>query len=97
MSIVTQFSGTRRKIWIAAGLVMALQSAALIWMIVDRVMLLKSGREMVVEVVPVDPRDIFRGEYVVLGYTFTGTGTGDTALPEGTKRGDRVYSVLRRY
>ena len=85
---------SRRNLWIAVGLVIALQSAALIWMIVDRVMLLRSGKEVTVEVVPVDPRDIFRGEYVVLGYSFTGT--GDTVMPAGTKRGDRVYSVLRR-
>ncbi len=85
---------TRRNIWLAAGLVAALQSAALIWMVAGRVALLKSGREMTVEVVPVDPRDIFRGEYVILGYTFSGT--GDTVLPADTKRGDRVYATLKQ-
>ena len=85
---------TRRNIWLAVGLVAALQSAALIWMVAGRVALLKSGREMTVEVVPVDPRDIFRGEYVILGYTFSGT--GDTTLPADTKRGDRVYATLKQ-
>ncbi len=83
-----------RNGWIAVGLVAALQSAALVWMIAGRISLLKSGREMIVEVIPVDPRDLFRGEYVILGYTFSGT--GDTTLPAGTKRGDRVYTTLKQ-
>ena len=83
----------RRKSWIAAGLVAAVQSAALLWMAGDRIALLKSGREMLVEVIPFDPRDLFRGDYVNLGYTFSGT--GDTALPAGTKRGDRVFATLK--
>ena len=93
MSDTTLNLSWRSNIWTAVALVAALQSAALIWMIAGRVSLLKSGREMTVEVIPVDPRDLFRGEYVILGYTFTGT--GDTTLPTGTKRGDRVYATLK--
>jgi uncharacterized membrane-anchored protein len=37
-------------------------------MVVDRVRLLSTGREIVLPIVPVDPRDLFRGEYVRLGY-----------------------------
>ena len=37
-------------------------------MVVDRTLLLKNGREIVLPIVPVDPRDLFRGEYVRLGY-----------------------------
>lgn len=83
----------RRAGWIAAGIVAAVQSAALLWMAGDRIALLKSGREMLVEVIPVDPRDLFRGDYVILGYNFSGT--GDMALPAGTKRGDRVFATLK--
>ncbi|MEQ1577252.1 MAG: GDYXXLXY domain-containing protein [Hyphomicrobium sp.] len=83
----------RNKIWMAVALVAGMQLAALVWMIAGRISLLKSGREMTVEVVPVDPRDLFRGEYVILGYTFSGT--GDTSLPDATKRGDRLYATLK--
>lgn len=93
MSDTTLSLGWRSNIWTAVALVAALQSAALIWMVAGRISLLKSGREMTVEVVPVDPRDLFRGEYVILGYTFSGT--GDTTLPSGTKRGDRLYATLK--
>lgn len=82
-----------RNVWIAVALVAVVQSAALAWMVAGRVALLKQGREMTVEVIPFDPRDLFRGEYVVLGYSFSGT--GDTTLPAGTKRGDRLYATLK--
>ena len=39
-----------------------LQAGLLAWMLADRVMLLKNGREIRLQVVPVDPRDLFRGD-----------------------------------
>jgi uncharacterized membrane-anchored protein len=45
-----------------------LQAALLAWMIVDRALLLKNGKEVRLAVVPVDPRDLLRGDYVILSY-----------------------------
>ena len=45
-----------------------LQTGALAVMVVERWWLIKSGREITLPIVPVDPRDLFRGEYVELGY-----------------------------
>jgi uncharacterized membrane-anchored protein len=45
-----------------------LQTALLAWMIVDRALLLKNGKEVRLAVVPVDPRDFFRGDFVILSY-----------------------------
>lgn len=70
-----------------------LQSLVLAWMVFDRVSLLTNGREIKAAVVPVDPRDIFRGDYVTLGYGFS-TGA-EMALPEGTRQGDTIYAVLK--
>ncbi len=79
---------------LVAGLIVALaQTAVLGWLVWDRVSLLGHGREITVEVVPVDPRDLFRGDYVVLGYSFTRT--GDITLPPGIKRGDPVFVTLK--
>lgn len=78
--------------WLAVGLVALLQTAALATMVSGRVALLASGREIVAEVIPVDPRDLFRGDYVVLGYTF---GRADVSVSDGLRRGDRVYVTLR--
>lgn len=53
-----------------AGVVLAgvLLTLVLGWMVVDRMRLLSSGREIEVAVRPVDPRDLFKGDYVALGY-----------------------------
>lgn len=74
-------------------IVAALQSLVLGWIVWDRVGLLANGREIKAAVVPVDPRDLFRGDYVTLGYGFN-TGT-EVALPEGIRQGDRVYALLK--
>jgi uncharacterized membrane-anchored protein len=60
--------------WLKNRIVLALviiglaQTAVLAGMVADRVRLLKTGREITLPIVPVDPRDLFRGEYVRLGY-----------------------------
>jgi uncharacterized membrane-anchored protein len=38
------------------------------WMVVDRVRLLASGREIMLPIRPVDPRDLFKGDYARLGF-----------------------------
>ncbi len=50
---------------IAVALVL---SGALVWMIVDRARLLRTGREIVLKTEPMDPRDVFRGHYAQLNY-----------------------------
>ena len=40
-------------------------------MIVQSTWTLVTGETILLRVVPVDPRDIFRGDYVILGYDFT--------------------------
>lgn len=54
--------------WLALAAVAAVQSGVLAYMVYDRVSLLKSGREITIDVVPVDPRSLFRGDYVILNY-----------------------------
>jgi uncharacterized membrane-anchored protein len=44
------------------------QIALLAVMIVDRVQILREGTEVTLQSRPVDPRDLLRGDYVVLGY-----------------------------
>jgi uncharacterized membrane-anchored protein len=57
-----------RKILLSLAIVALAQTGVLGAMVVDRVRLLSSGREITLPIVPVDPRDLFRGEYVRLGY-----------------------------
>lgn len=49
-------------------IVIALQTVALGYMIADRQAMLSSSRVVTLKVAPVDPRDIFRGDYVILSY-----------------------------
>jgi uncharacterized membrane-anchored protein len=58
----------RKWMWPLLAGVALVQSAALFDMVYERHRLLKSGHELTLSVRPVDPRDIFRGDYVALGY-----------------------------
>jgi uncharacterized membrane-anchored protein len=63
--------------WLLAGVaVAAVQTAAIGWMVWGRIQLLKTGREIVLPVVPVDPRSLFRGDYVILSYEAQRVPTG---------------------
>ena len=57
-----------RNLLLALAIVALAHTGVLAAMVVDRVHLLTSGREITLPIVPVDPRDLFRGEYVRLGY-----------------------------
>ncbi len=65
---------------LALALLALLHTAVLAWMVVDRTILIKTGKEIVLPIQPVDPRDLFRGEYVRLGY---GVGQVPMRLIEG--------------
>ncbi|AAL52251.1 GDYXXLXY domain-containing protein [Brucella melitensis] len=60
---------TNRK-WLYAGAVLAalLQTGILYAGIEKRAAILRSGQDIVFQTEPVDPRDLMRGDYVVLGY-----------------------------
>ena len=84
----------RRNLWLGIAGVAAVQAAVLGWMIWDRAHLLATGREVVLEVVPVDPRSLFRGDYVILGYDMSRIDT-----PSGMsrpKRGEDIYVTLQK-
>ena len=52
----------------ALAAVAALQLGALGYMVADRVRLVKTGREIILPIIPVDPRDLFKGDYVQLRF-----------------------------
>lgn len=78
--------------WIAVAVVALVQTAVLANMVYGRVALLRDGREIVTEVIPVDPRDLFRGDYVILGYAFS---RSQVPVPESISQGDAIYVTLR--
>lgn len=74
--------------------VVALQTAALGYMIFDRQMMLNASQIVTLKTVPVDPQDIFRGDYVVLTYEIS---TADITTLDGDDKfdyGDVVFVTV---
>lgn len=61
-------------------------------MVLPRAALLRTGQEVRLEIAPVDPRDLFRGDYVVLAYRI---GTVEVPPNLAFTRGQQVFVTLR--
>lgn len=86
----------RKLPWWSFAAAFLLQAALLCWMVADRAILLASGTEVRLAVVPIDPRDLLRGDYVVLAYDISQI---DPATLEGDKDfayGEPIYVSLRQ-
>lgn len=57
-----------QRTWIAVITIAAAQTAVLLYMLWERTQLIASGREIALDIVPVDPRSLMRGDYVILNY-----------------------------
>ena len=77
-------------------IVVALQSAALAYMIVDRQAMLNAGRVVTLKVAPIDPRDIFRGDYVILSYDISRLEPAKLQGDDKFEYGQTVYVTLVR-
>jgi uncharacterized membrane-anchored protein len=80
----------------AFGLVLAfvLQAGLLGWIVMDRAMLLQHGKEVRLAVIPVDPHDLFRGDYVVLNYDISLIRSDAIAGDDAFNEGDAIYVSL---
>ena len=65
----------------------------LLALVEQRARILRGGTEIRLRTVPVDPRDLFRGDYVILAYPIS---TVEAAGQPGFQRGERVYVSLGR-
>jgi uncharacterized membrane-anchored protein len=48
--------------------IIILQCGALLWLVESRATILREGQSVLLRTAPVDPRDLMRGDYVVLNY-----------------------------
>ncbi|MDK1492277.1 GDYXXLXY domain-containing protein [Sinorhizobium sp. 7-81] len=73
---------------VAALAVAALQTAVLGYMIESRASILRNGKDVLLRSAPVDPRDLLRGDYVILTYDISRISPDIVAggLPEETTR-----------
>jgi uncharacterized membrane-anchored protein len=65
-------------------------------MVVDRMLLLRNGREIVLPIRPVDPRDLFKGDFARLGYDISRLDAGLASDLSGERREQTVYVTLER-
>jgi uncharacterized membrane-anchored protein len=87
-------SPARRNMWIGIAAVALAQAAVLGWMIWQRAHLLSTGHEIVLEVIPIDPRSLFRGDYVALGYDISRVPVTESRPP--IRRGSVIYVTLQK-
>ncbi len=63
-------------------------------MVLPRAAILRNGQEVRLEIAPVDPRDLFRGDYVILAYRI-GTVDVPSNVTTSFTRGQQVFVTLR--
>ena len=76
--------------------VLLVQLFALGWMVADRAKILENGTEIRLPARPVDPRDLFRGHYVRLGYDISQLRLPLLGGANDFKRDDPVFLLARR-
>ena len=98
-----------RRLRLAFFGVLAFQLLFLLGLVTFKEVTVRIGQTVVLQTVPVDPRDLFRGDYVILGYKIStivgGPPPASTPTPQLTRsyrvpdlpyisRGDTVYVKL---
>jgi uncharacterized membrane-anchored protein len=74
--------------------VAVIQIALLGAMVVDRAQILRGGTEVKLQTRPIDPRDLLRGDYVVLGYDISTVASGALFKQPSASRHPVVYVKL---
>jgi len=81
-------------LWRALATILLL-TGGLLALVESRASILRNGTEVRLKTVPVDPRDLFRGDYVVLAYPIS-TVDGPAGGDGGFRSGDAVFVTLAR-
>jgi uncharacterized membrane-anchored protein len=91
-----QLTGLLRRVprmtWFA--LAALLQIALIGYLVTDRASILRRGAEVTLEVRPVDPRDLLRGDYVILAYAISELPAGPLEGQPSGGRNAPVYVKL---
>ncbi|MES1990864.1 MAG: GDYXXLXY domain-containing protein [Pseudomonadota bacterium] len=70
------------------------QSLLLAYFVIDRVIILRSHNVVTLLSEPVDPRDLFRGDYVTLGYAITSLSLTEINGDQTWADGETIYAEL---
>lgn len=84
------------KMFLRLLAVALLHSAVLGWMVWDRVTLLQNGRKITLAVRPLDPRDFFRGDYIILTFDINRIRVWEVVGDKKFNRSDDIFVGLKR-
>jgi uncharacterized membrane-anchored protein len=82
-----------RRAWIAAIILALLQTAIIGYTIESHASILQSGTEVVLKTAPIDPRDLLRGDYVILNYEISSVPASTIVGGLPKEAGEQVLSV----
>lgn len=82
-----------RRIWLAAVGLALLQTIVLLYLIVSHVTILRTGTEVLLKAAPVDPRDLLRGDYVILNYDISNVPATTLVGARPSAEGEQRVSV----
>ena len=85
----------KKSLLVLSAIAFQVLSVAMIAVSKERV--LATGQEVILQTAPIDPRDIFRGDYVRLNYLFSQISAqqlDDNILDNGLRKGQKVYLSL---
>lgn len=85
----------RLQQWTVIIIVAGLQTLVLGYMVWDRASLIATGHEVTLDVAPVDPRSLFRGDYVILNYRSISQLNAEL-LAEAPQKNQPLYVTLRQ-
>ena len=85
-----------KRLVISALLLALVQIGFLSWIIAGRAAILRNGKEVLLKVEPIDPRDLLRGDYIFLDYEISGIPVKLIAnVPAGKYSTDDTSIVVR--
>ncbi len=85
----------RVPVVVRAGLVILVLCGLILAMVLERANVLRNGAAVRLATEPVDPRDLFRGDYVILNYEISRLNVTKLAGRASFDRNDIVYVGLR--
>ncbi len=85
---------SKTRILIGVAIAVLFQTAVLAQMVWAQITLLSSPTEVVLKTTPVDPRDIFRGDYVILNYEISAFDAHNIEIATSFETGDDAFILL---
>ena len=96
LMVMTMNNVSNKSVIFKILLIILIQSLFLIAMIANRQAILSSDIIVVLETRPIDPRSLFRGDYVRLNYDINELQLDELSGDQSFKRNDTVYVMLQK-